>query len=70
MAEASRVVLLTAGIIGKGSQIQIELKNTVEALPGLWPCDTAFWSVPSLKRTTTPPIHFTQIGWDFTITSP
>jgi hypothetical protein len=65
-----RDILLTAGIIAKGSVMYIEPKNIVADLPGLRPFDSSFRPVPSLKRTTIPPIPFTEVGFDYTITSP
>ena len=42
-------LLKTAGIIGKGSRVDIELKCAVKGLPGLHPLDSFFRPVPSLK---------------------
>ena len=57
-------------IIGKGSRADLESKNGVRELPGLRPLDSYFCPVPSLKRTTAPPIPYTYCGYDFTMTSP
>ena len=65
-----RDILLTAGIIAKGSVMYIEPKHTVADLPGLRPFDSSFRPVPSLKRISIPPIPFTEVGFDYTITSP
>ena len=62
--------LLTGGIIGKSSVMYVEPKNTVTDLPGLRPFDSMFRPVPSLKRTTIPAIPYSEIGFDYTITSP
>ena len=58
--------LKTAGIIGKGSRIDINEKGTVAKLPGLRLYNSAFHPVPSLKCTTIPPIPFTRIDLNFT----
>ena len=62
--------LKTAGIIGKGSRVDIELKNAVRGLRGLCPIDSYLRPVPSLKRTHIPPIPYTCCGYDFTMTPP
>ena len=55
MVEPSCLVLLTAGVIGKGSQIQTKPKNTVEALSGLTPID--FIQIGEDFTTTSPEGH-------------
>ena len=69
-ASTLRTILLTAGIIGKGSRVDVEPKHIIKELPNLRPFDSWFRPVPSLKRTTVPPIPYTCVGLDFTITSP
>ena len=54
----------------KWRHVGIKPKNTVADLPGLRPFDSSFRPVPSLKRTTILPIPFTEVGFDYTITSP
>ena len=69
MNEPTHIAWLISVIIGKGSKVQIEPKKMVEAFPGLWFFDLAFFPVHPLKHTTTHHILFTQMGWYFTITS-
>ena len=47
-------LLKTAGIIGKGSRVDIELKQAVKGLAGLRPLDSFFWPVPSIKKLISP----------------
>ena len=61
-------LLKMAGIIGKSSRVDTELKNAVRGIPGLCPLDSYFRPVPSLKQTTVPPIPYTYCGYDFTMT--
>ena len=42
-------ILKTAGIIGKGSRVDIKLKNEIKELPRLHPLDFYLHPVPSLK---------------------
>ena len=63
-------VLLSAGIIGKSSTVYVEPKRTIADLPGLRPFDSMFRPVPNLKRTNIPAIPYSEIGFDYTVTSP
>ena len=63
-------ILKSAGIIGKGSCVDLKFKNAIRELPGLCPLYSYFFSLPSLERTNVPPILYTCCGYDFTMTSP
>ena len=62
-------ILKTAGIIVKGSQVNIEPKGVVNKLPGLRLYNSAFRPVPSLNRTTISPIPYSLFGLDFITTT-
>ena len=64
-------VLKSAGIMGAGTEMEVEPKNVVPALPGLRPHDIiSFRPTSNLKRPELPNSPFQRFGMDITITPP
>jgi hypothetical protein len=63
-------ILRTCGLIGQGADVEWEPRRLIEEVKGLRPFDSFFMPVPSLTRTTIPPVPYSMIGWDWYFTSP
>ena len=63
-------VLKSAGILTKGSKVEIEPKGVIPACREIRPYDLSFRPTPTLSSTATQPIPYSRIGIDVTMTSP